>query len=370
MKLFLIKYLIVLATFSGYLFAFESDSLKAQFEYNQNGLQLISALINDRNFFDEWQKPEMPMVKPVDTYRLGEEVIPVFIFTSSAKDENGNADLTYDINILKPDGSVYGHFENLEIWKDAPDTLMHLVKQPIVIRLESSDPLGVYKIHVTVFDNVQKLKVPINLYFQVIENSVLSQDEMRYQLAYYYLKPNSLILPALIRSIDESGILEKKSTQSPIIGFITTAMASCPSDSQVFKETISSLSTNEHLFSFCYSLASTKDTVINWSGHDPSVNDMLWGAFFASGDKRVVERLVSEMKFCDEKDSLQLFLTGASAKWSLSSNAKQHPSVRGYLEDLVGKVPEELEGHLYETLNVDPGVLRQNMINGIHSFKK
>jgi hypothetical protein len=370
MKLFLIKLFLFLTTFSVYLFAFESDSLKAQFEYNQNGLHLISALINDRDFFEEWQKPKMPILKPVDTYRLGEEVIPVFIFAFSAKDENGNANLTYDINILKPDGTVYGHFENLEIWKDASDTLMHLVKQPIIIRLESSDPLGVYKINITVSDNVQQLKVQVNLSFQVIENCVLSQDEMRYQLSYYYLKPNSLLLPALIRSIDESGILEKESTHSPIIGFITTALASSLSDSQVFKETISSLSNNKILFSFCYSLSSTKDTIINWSKHAPSVNDLLWGAFFASGDKRVVERLVSEMQFCDEKDSLQLFLTGASAKWSLSSNAKQHPLVRKYLEELVGKVPEKLEGHLYEALNVEPSALRQNMINGIHKFKK
>ncbi len=361
--------LLALTIFSSHLFATNGDSLQAQVDYRSEGLNVIGVLIDERGFFDEWQKPEMPKIKPVDTYRRGDEVIPILIFSTSAKDQNGNADLTYDITIRKPDGSVYGHQEKLTVWQGAPAPMMHLVKQPLVIRLERTDPLGIYTISTTVFENVRQQKVPMEFSFRVIEDSVLSSDEMNHQLTFFYRKPNLLLLPALMRTVDKAGILTDKSAQSPMVGFFTVVMSSAFADSQSVEETINQLVDGRSFFSYCYSLSRNRDTILNWDGHDPSVNDMLWGAFFASGDRRVIERLVSEMRFCSEEQSVHLYLTGASAKWSLCSNAKQHPAVRTYLEEMVGKVPPQLADYLQETLNADPGALREQMMNGVQRFK-
>ena len=150
------------------ILANETDSLKAISEFKDDGLQIIVVLINDRGFFDEWQKPEMPTIESVDTYKRGDQVIPIIIFGTDRKDENGNADLTYDIIIKKPDGAIYGEFNQLNVWKDEEASVMHLVKQPIIIGIEEKDPLGIYTIDISVYENVKKQKIDFKLLFQVI----------------------------------------------------------------------------------------------------------------------------------------------------------------------------------------------------------
>lgn len=145
------------------------NQLCASRDYNKDGLQIHFLLIKDKNFFEEWKKPDLPTITFVDTYKRGEEVIPIILFSTDGKDDNGNADLTYDIKIVKPDGSTYGHFEQLEIWKDEPAPMMHLVRQPVVIHLEKNDPIGIYKISSVVYENNKKAKVNFDLSFQVAE---------------------------------------------------------------------------------------------------------------------------------------------------------------------------------------------------------
>jgi hypothetical protein len=163
------KMIEVLKLFKRKLNPQKTDSLQALADYNSNGVQLHLALIGDKNFFEEWQKPKMPKISSQDTYKRGDNVFPIIIFASDGKDKNGNADLSYDIAIFKPDGTVYGKFEQLEIWKDAPAPVMHLVKQPINIRIENSDPLGIYKVHIRVYENIKKLNIDFDLAFRVIE---------------------------------------------------------------------------------------------------------------------------------------------------------------------------------------------------------
>jgi hypothetical protein len=152
-----------------YAFSAGQDSVRCVRNYDTNGLQIHYALIGDKKFFDEWQKPQMPKIVPIDTFKRGEDIFPIIIFSTNAKDSLGNADLSYDITIIKPDGSVYGHFEQLTVWKNAPAPVMHLIQQPIDIHIEKNDPLGYYKVQSTVYDNNKRVKVHFDLSFRVIE---------------------------------------------------------------------------------------------------------------------------------------------------------------------------------------------------------
>lgn len=162
-------FLLFIFVVAGYMHAAGNDSLNAVANYNENGLQLHCALINDKGFFDEWQKPEMPKLNFVDTYKRGDYAIPIIIFGTNGKDEHGNADLTYDISVIKPDGTIYGDFKQLELWKNEPAPMLHLVKQPICIAFENKDPLGVYHIKMVIYDNNKGAKVNIELSLQVVE---------------------------------------------------------------------------------------------------------------------------------------------------------------------------------------------------------
>ncbi len=159
---------IVFLSSTGQLVAQEPGTLRGDSTYNKNGLMILFTLIGDKGFFDEWAKPEPPKIVSVDTFKLGQHVIPIIIFSTNEKDQKGNANLTYDITIIRPDGKTYGHFENLTVWKDKPAPHMHLVEQPVDIGLEKTDPPGIYRIESVVLDNKKKVKVNFHLAFTVI----------------------------------------------------------------------------------------------------------------------------------------------------------------------------------------------------------
>jgi|GEM_PF-3765985 hypothetical protein len=60
----------------------ESDSANASQSYHKDGLQIISLLIYNQDFFKQWNSPEMRKISPVLNYSKGDLVIPVIIFST------------------------------------------------------------------------------------------------------------------------------------------------------------------------------------------------------------------------------------------------------------------------------------------------
>jgi hypothetical protein len=61
----------------------------------------------------------------------------------------------------------------------------------------------------------------------------------------------------------------------------------------------------------------------------PEVLDELWGAFSATGDDKYITRLMSVLPWnYDPSGDFNKLSIGGAARWSLSSNAVQHPKVR------------------------------------------
>jgi hypothetical protein len=73
----------------------------------------------------------------------------------------------------------------------------------------------------------------------------------------------------------------------------------------------------------------------------PVVLDMLWAAFFATGDERYVLRIVAGLGGVASPQGTPAFALGSSALWSLRSNAKQHPRVA---EVCAALLPQASEG--------------------------
>jgi uncharacterized protein (DUF2336 family) len=66
----------------------------------------------------------------------------------------------------------------------------------------------------------------------------------------------------------------------------------------------------------------------------PARNDMLWGIFFASGDKKVIQALTDQLEYLTDIDNPQRFSTAMTAKWSLAENARFHPTVKQLIVEL------------------------------------
>ena len=60
----------------------------------------------------------------------------------------------------------------------------------------------------------------------------------------------------------------------------------------------------------------------------PAKNDMNWACYFATGNLEYLNNIIHALKHLDERQDMNLFLTAASAQWSLSVNSKKHTQVR------------------------------------------
>jgi hypothetical protein len=79
-------------------------------------------------------------------------------------------DVTYDIVIRKPDGSIYGEqkdFVGLKGKYVAPAHSLQLAKERMGIRIDSQDPSGTYTVEVMVRDHIKKVELPLKAAFEV-----------------------------------------------------------------------------------------------------------------------------------------------------------------------------------------------------------
>jgi hypothetical protein len=69
--------------------------------------------------------------------------------------------------------------------------------------------------------------------------------------------------------------------------------------------------------------------------------DDLWASFFASGDERYVKRIIGALQLANVHGDTGKLLIGGAAKWSLTSNAFQHPKVMQICEAELNQLPED-----------------------------
>lgn len=93
----------------------------------------------------------------------------------------------------------------------------------------------------------------------------------------------------------------------------------------------------------------------------PWVLDAMWGYFFATGSSEPVINIISILPWIDEskkneviamgKPGMYLLATSGSAKWSLTSNSRQHKRVLDICEDQIPKQPEIISKQLKEIVS-------------------
>jgi hypothetical protein len=91
------------------------------------------------------------------------------------------------------------------------------------------------------------------------------------------------------------------------------------------------------------------------------VNDLYWGAFFATGKPVFIERLLAETRYADQLDNMQLWGAGISAKWSLASNGRQHARVHAILESEKINADKQTQELINDLLTKDPTDYQREM---------
>jgi hypothetical protein len=94
----------------------------------------------------------------------------VILFADPGIDAAGNANVTFDMTIRKPDGTLYIPAKTGECWRGGYSAASHnlqLSKGHMAIQIASGDPAGVYTIEVNVHDNIKKVDLPLKTTFEV-----------------------------------------------------------------------------------------------------------------------------------------------------------------------------------------------------------
>jgi len=135
-----------------------------------NGFGAMLFLTEDEKMFANWDGPGGPHFKPVSVARRGVPVCTVLIFVGAGLKSDGKADVTFDVVVRKPDGSIYGKDKDMVGAQDQIDPApraLQLARDYMGIRIEPKDPAGIYTVEVLVRDNVKKVELRLKQRFTV-----------------------------------------------------------------------------------------------------------------------------------------------------------------------------------------------------------
>jgi hypothetical protein len=111
-----------------------------------------------------------PRIQASDKVVKGQEVTAYLFFAHAGRDAGGNAHLTNDVRILRPDGAAYYEASGLESFDGpSPPNGLMLARNLVHLSFDPPDPLGKYEIHLVVHDRVTGKSVPADSTLQLVE---------------------------------------------------------------------------------------------------------------------------------------------------------------------------------------------------------
>jgi len=116
-------------------------------------------------------------------------------------------------------------------------------------------------------------------------------------------------------------------------------------------------------------IALSKTGVLNQSGHGGDLNDEYLGAFFASGDKQYIQRVVDQLALVDDREDENNFFVGGTAKWALAGISRSAPQVRQLILDCRTTASPRVQQIIDELLVEGPAQVRRE-IRDIYAQQK
>jgi hypothetical protein len=177
----------------------------------------------------------------------------------------------------------------------------------------------------------------------------------------YYRDPHPELIASSIVFLQRTSFPQEQGQVAPLVGFFAEIFASNRDLLPAWTAQISKTTgqTNRTLTA-ALEYAQDLGLITRFTPEEahPSSNDMCWGAYFASGKEQYIRALVGRLVHLSERQSLMLFLTAASAQWSLCSNADQHVAVRTFLEKELAAAPPNIQKALETVLTKTPVEIR------------
>ena len=132
----------------------------------KDGFSALLALTTNKNIFQEWV-PNL-RIAPVKTVPRNTPILTLILIANPGVDGEGQAHVTYDIVIKKPDGKLYAEAPNMPGWngrKPPGAGMVELARGTVTIMIEGDDPAGRYTVEANVRDNVKGVAIKMSRTF-------------------------------------------------------------------------------------------------------------------------------------------------------------------------------------------------------------
>jgi hypothetical protein len=143
-----------------------------QWRQSSNGFGVLLGITDHPSQFEEnWSRPgrAVPVSMPA-TIKRNEPARLFVIFTGCPENADGKCDVVADLQLLKPDGSIYGELKDTDFWIDKPGPEPGEIERAhtgIGFRIEASDPSGEYTVKVHVHDRIAGIEFHLERRFAV-----------------------------------------------------------------------------------------------------------------------------------------------------------------------------------------------------------
>jgi hypothetical protein len=182
---------------------------------------------------------------------------------------------------------------------------------------------------------------------------------------FYYLEPHPERISETIEFLQQAGYPGDDKQAPAILGFYAEVFASNKDRLPAWTEQVK-VTTGWTKEALELALQHAKDPQLLLKGdpneEQPGYNDMCWAAFFASGKDVYLAAIVGRLHNLSDRTSLMRYVTAGSAQWSLSSNARQHPRVKAYLQTTLATASPDVKKAITEALEQEPGLIQARMV--------
>ena len=217
-------------------------------------------------------------------------------------------------------------------------------------------------------------------FYQANAEEFSSDKQFHNWPTYYYQKPHPEQVIPFLQWMDKKGLLSDKAARPPMIAFFSIIFHDNPKLLPQWMEEFNNLGPDTRkmcwlALQYSYSELATdyfKRMLTEVSDEDkpfiakilttdaPSILeseihyvyqlDMLWGCFLASGDTRYVDKIIDALPMMKDESDQRRTLIGLAARWSLTSNAKQHKVVLKFCKKRLANSSKELKPLLEEVI--------------------
>jgi hypothetical protein len=334
-----------------------------------------------------------PGYQPVRKLYRGQRVFILPLARNYAFDALETADLTFELLVRKPDGRLDGSPLSASLWQgtvSTPDLLLY-PSSTVSFYAAPDDPVGDYQIVVRIHDHLAGIVSELSQTLAIEDYTApplpADFDSERWFQSYYLAPSPEFALPALPLFFQKLPADKRAGAIPPLLGFYDQILSDNPWLVSAFGARLATADADE---AFALSLvlgfhlrstptppegldADLWARLADFRGHawpaDPdapllqaSQLDALWGRFFASALYAPLQRLLEPLSNTADLGAAERWrkaLPGVenqemlplpdpedpatpveirreillrTALWTLRANARQHPLVRGYLE--------------------------------------